>query len=79
MRSMFEQFIVNQMTKSLASPLNQMEEISRKAHVAQFSCVQTQNSWGLSNRITKYFADFLSLPNFIFLLLLNFLVFQLLS
>lgn len=44
MKIMFEKFKANQTTKSLASLSNQMEEISRKAHVVLFSCVQTQNS-----------------------------------
>jgi len=43
MKDMFEKFIANQMTKSLASSLNQMEEILHKAHVVSFSGVQTQN------------------------------------
>lgn len=49
MKNMFEKFIANQTTKRLAFCLNQMEEISHKAHVVSFSCVQTQNSWGLSD------------------------------
>lgn len=44
MKNMSEKFIANQMTKTLASYLDQMEEILHKADVVSFSCVQTQNS-----------------------------------
>ena len=54
MKDMFEKFIANQMTKSLASSLNQMEEILHKAHVVSFSGVQTQNIWDLSDFESLY-------------------------
>lgn len=69
MKNMFEKFISNHTTKSLASCLKQMEEISHKAHVVSFSCVQTQNSWGLSD-FKSLNSHFFPLPNLIFLLLL---------